>query len=110
MLVHADGSHTVENLATLSGTTYVATAIKLASATDQIFLQLYGTGIRHASKVTGTISGTPVAVLYAGQQGTYPGLDQVNLQLPKTLQASGALNVVITAGTQAANGVMVLIQ
>ena len=110
VLVHADGSHTVENLATLSGTTYVATAIKLASATDQIFLQLYETGIRHASKVTGTISGTPVTVLYAGQQGTYPGLDQVNLQLPKTLQASGALNVVITAGTQAANGVMVLIQ
>ena len=93
VLVHADGSHTVENLATLSGGTYVATTIKLASTTDQVFLQLYGTGIRHASKVTAAVSGTPAAILYAGQQGAYPGLDQVNLQLPKTLQASGALNI-----------------
>jgi hypothetical protein len=34
----------------------------------------------------------------------------VNLQLPKELQASGALNVVITAGTQPANTVMLLVQ
>jgi uncharacterized protein (TIGR03437 family) len=110
VLVHADGSHTVENLATLSGSTYVATLIKLASATDQVFLQLYGTGVRHAGKVTATISGAPVGVPYAGQQGAYPGLDQVNLQLPQALQAAGALNIVITAGGQPANGVMVLVQ
>jgi hypothetical protein len=110
ILVHADGSHTVENLATLSGSTYVATVIKLATTTDQIYLQLYGTGIRHAAKVTATISGAQLGVLYAGQQGAYPGLDQVNLQLPKVLQAAGALNIVITAGTQAANAVMVLVQ
>jgi uncharacterized protein (TIGR03437 family) len=110
VLVHADGSHTVESLATLSGNTYVATVIKLSAPTDQVFLQLYGTGIRHATKVTATLSGAPMALSYAGQQGTYPGLDQVNLQLPKGLQASGALNVVITAGTQPANTVMVLVQ
>jgi hypothetical protein len=57
VLVHADGSQTVENLATLSGSTFVATLIKLASTTDQVFLQLYGTGIRHAAKVTATIGG-----------------------------------------------------
>jgi uncharacterized protein (TIGR03437 family) len=110
LLVHADGSQTVENLATLAGSTYVATAIKLASTTDQVFLQLYGTGIRHAAKVTATISGAPVAVPYAGQQGSYPGLDQVNLQLPQTLPASGALNIVVTAAGQPANSVMVLVQ
>jgi uncharacterized protein (TIGR03437 family) len=110
VLVHADGSHTVENLATLSGGTYVATLINLTSATDQVFLQLYGTGIRHAGKVTATITGTPVAVPYAAQQGTYPGLDQLNLQLPKVLQAAGSLNIVVTAGGQAANAVMVLVK
>jgi uncharacterized protein (TIGR03437 family) len=110
VLVHADGSHTVENLATLSGSNYVATAIKLTSPTDQVFLQLYGTGIRHAGNVTASISGAPATVTYAAQQGTYPGLDQVNLQLPKALQASGALNVVITAAGQPANGVMIVVQ
>ena len=110
VMVHADGSHTVENLAAPSGGTYVATTIKLTSPTDQVFLQLYGTGIRHASKVTAAISGAPLTVTYAGQQGTYPGLDQVNLQLPKALEASGALNVVVTAEGQAANDVMIVIQ
>jgi uncharacterized protein (TIGR03437 family) len=110
VVVHADGSHTVDSLATLSGNTYVATAIKLTAPTDQVFLQLYGTGIRHAAKVTATLGGTPVTLPYAGQQGTYPGLDQVNLQLPKGLQASGAISIVITAGTQPANTVMVLVQ
>ena len=109
MLVHADGSHTVESLVTLSGSAYVATAIKLASSTDQVFLQLYGTGIRHAGKVTAAVSGAPATVLYAGQQGAYPGLDQVNLQLPKALQA-GTLNIVVTAAGQAANSVTVLVQ
>jgi uncharacterized protein (TIGR03437 family) len=110
VMVHADGSHTVENLATPSGGTYVATTIKLASPTDQVFLQLYGTGIRHASKVTAAINGAPLTLVYAGQQGTYPGLDQVNLQLPTALKASGALNVVVTAEGQAANDVMIVIQ
>jgi uncharacterized protein (TIGR03437 family) len=96
VLVHADGPHMVQNLATLCGSTYVATAIKVRAAKGQVVLQLYGTGIRHAIRVTATIGGVPVAVLYAAQN--YPGLDQVNLQLPKPLQTSGAFNLVITAG------------
>ena len=109
VLVHADGSHTVESLVTLSGSAYVATAIKLTASTDQVFLQLYGTGIRHAAKVTAAVSGAPATVLYAGQQDAYPGLDQVNLQLPNDLKA-GTLNIVVTAAGQAANSVMVNFQ
>lgn len=109
VMVHADGSHTVESLVTVSGSTYVSTTIKLTSSTDQVFLQLYGTGIRHAAKVTAMMSGAPMTVLYSGQQGAYPGLDQVNLQLPKVLQA-GTLNIVVTAAGQAANSVTVLVQ
>jgi len=109
VIVHADGSHAVQNLATGSGNTFVATPIQLGPI-DQAFLQLYGTGIRHARNVTATISGTAAPVSYAAQQGTYPGVDQVNLQLPKTLTASGSLNVVVTADGQSANALMVLIQ
>jgi hypothetical protein len=43
-----------------------------------VFLQLYGSGMRHAIKVTTTISGALVQVPYAAQQGTYPG----QMQLP----------------------------
>jgi len=55
------------------------------SASDQVFLVLYGTGIRHRSSdaaVTATVNGISVPVQSAAQ-GTYPGLDQVNLALPR---------------------------
>jgi uncharacterized protein (TIGR03437 family) len=34
-----------------------------------------------------------VTVLYHGPQGQYPGLDQVNLELPSALAGRGVVNV-----------------
>jgi uncharacterized protein (TIGR03437 family) len=112
VIVHADGSQTIEESATPptnSGGTYTPTPISFAVPTDQVFLQLYGTGLRHAGTVTATINGATVPVQYAGAEGTLQGLDQVNLQVPSSLAGAGTVNIVITANGQAANTVTTFI-
>jgi hypothetical protein len=44
------------------------------------------------------------------RRGTYPGLDQVSLELPYSLAGSGTVNVVITAEGQTANIVSMVIE
>ena len=70
-----------------------------------VYVSLYATGLRNAAQVTCTVGGVAVPVLYAGAQGTYPGLDQVNLSLPASLAGSGVVEVVVSAGGQASNPV-----
>jgi len=61
-------------------------AVPIAIGVDTpIYLSFYGTGIRGRSSLSNvavTIGGVSAQVLYAGPQGTYPGLDQVNVGLP----------------------------
>ncbi|HLI85907.1 MAG TPA: Ig-like domain repeat protein [Bryobacteraceae bacterium] len=110
VLAHADGSQTVESSATGQSGAYVPTPVSFAVSSDQVFLQLYGTGLPQAGTVTATVNGTSVTVVYAGPQGQYPGLDQINLQLPASLVGAGTANIAITANGQAANTVTALIQ
>ena len=73
---------------------------------NQTVLELYGTGIRgHSSPVTCTMGGTSVAVSYAGAQGQYAGLDQVNVSLPAGLAGQGQITIVLTVDGQASNTV-----
>jgi large repetitive protein len=111
--VHADGSETVANAATFHSDThsYMPTPISLGAAGDQVYLVLYGTGIRHAGTVTATVNGVSVPVVYSGPQGTYPGMDQINVgPLPPSLAGAGVVNLVITFDGQAANTVTVSFQ
>ena len=63
-----------------------------------------------ASTVTASAQGENLPVLFAGAHPVIAGLDQVNLQLPRTLAGSGTTNVVVTAGGQASNAVTIAIQ
>jgi uncharacterized protein (TIGR03437 family) len=71
---------------------------------DQVYVVLYGTGIG-SSNVSATIGGATATLAYAGPQGTYPGLDQVNLLIPSSLAGHGQSYVVITAGGRTSNPV-----
>ena len=76
-------------------------------------LWLYGTGIRHGSSaenVTCTIGGVSVPVMYAGAQGTYPGLDQINVQLPGSLRGLGEADVTLVVDGQASNTVRISVR
>ena len=44
-----------------------------------------------------------MTVSYAGPQSQYPGMDQVNIPLPKTLAGRGELNIDLAVAGQHAN-------
>ena len=56
------------------------------------------------------IGGVDTAILFAGAQGTFPALDQVNVQVPPGLAGRGVVDIVLTVDGQAANIVTILVQ
>ena len=85
--------------------------ISLGSSTEQVYLEMYGTGIRNANSVTATVGSLSVPVLFAGAAPGFAGEDQVNIgPLPDALAGKGSVNIVLTADGQAANTVNVTIQ
>lgn len=95
--VRADGSQAVEP---------VAAGISFGAASDQLYLAIYGSGIRNAGDTRVLIRGREVPVLYAGRQGSVEGLDQVNIgPLPRSLAGRGRLTILLTADGLTANPV-----
>jgi uncharacterized protein (TIGR03437 family) len=67
---------------------------------------LYGTGIRGRGRLDSaacTVGGAAAPVLYAGPQGGFAGLDQVNVLLPRSLRGSGSVAVRLSVDGLAAN-------
>lgn len=86
--------------------------IDLGALGDRTFLSLFGTGIRNGSGAAAaavTIGGVAASVLYAGAQGQYEGLDQVNVEVPQQLRGGGQLEVTLTVAGKPANTVAVFI-
>ena len=112
--VHADGSQTSESLATFDpgAKTWIPNPINLGPDTDQLVLVLFATGLRQAAPgdVIALVNGVNAPVAFSGAQGTYPGLDQVNLQIPPSLAGAGTVTVLVTVGSQAGNPVTVAFQ
>jgi uncharacterized protein (TIGR03437 family) len=111
--VHADGSQTVANSVTAApgATTLTPNPIDLGTTDGPVYLVLYGTGLRNAAAVTAAVNGVTVPVAYFGKQGSFTGLDQVNLgPLPLSLAGSGQVNLVITVDGHAANTVTASVQ
>jgi uncharacterized protein (TIGR03437 family) len=108
--VHADGTQTITDSTTINAQNqFSPNPVSLTPASDQVFLTLYGTGIRHGRSVTATVNGVTVTAAFAAQP-QYPGLDQINLQLPASLAGAGPVNIVISVDGNAANTVTTLIQ
>jgi uncharacterized protein (TIGR03437 family) len=113
--VKADGSQSYEPVARFDAaqSRWVAIPIDLGAETDQVYLLLYGTGIRNRRSVGSvTVSFFPTAaqVTYAGPQGQYPGLDQVNVLLPRSLRGRGDAAITLTVEGKTANTVGVNIR
>jgi uncharacterized protein (TIGR03437 family) len=92
------------------GTNCSATPIDLGPSSDQVVLELFGTGLRHRTSmqaVTATIGGFPATVLFAGAGGGYAGLDQVNVLVPRDLIGKGEVPIVLTVDGKQANSVTV---
>ena len=99
-----------QNAYDCSSGTCVAAAISLGSATDSAYLILYGTGVRYATSVAVNINGQSYPVAFSGAQGTYPGLDQVNVLLPQSLAGTGQSTLYLVADGVTSNTINLLIQ
>jgi uncharacterized protein (TIGR03437 family) len=77
-----------------------------------VYLSLYGTGIRGAalSDVQVLLGDTAVPAMYAGAQGTFPGLDQVNVNLPASLAGAGEVSVRVLIGGVSSNSVTIRVR
>jgi uncharacterized protein (TIGR03437 family) len=82
----------------------------LGQSTDRLVITLYGTGIRNNTGLPNAVAevgGARATILYAGAQPQYPGLDQVNLVIPRSLAGAGEIPVVLTIDGQTANAVSI---
>jgi uncharacterized protein (TIGR03437 family) len=88
----------------------VPVAMDLGTPDEQLIVMLYGTGIRgYKSLPEVTIGGVAATVLGAAAQSQYAGLDQVNVLVPRALQGSGDVQLLLTVDGQAANAVNIRI-
>jgi uncharacterized protein (TIGR03437 family) len=113
--VKGDGAQSFEQVARFdqAQNRFVPEPIDLGPETDQVFLILFGTGIRFRSSLaaaTCQIGGTSSEVLFAGAQGGFVGLDQVNVRLARSLATRGDVNIMLTVDSKPANTVMVNIK
>ncbi len=110
--VKANGAQLYESLSRFDASLnkWVAVPIGLGDASDQLFLILFGTGMRGRASLVGataTIGGANAEVLYVGAQGDLVGLDQANVRIPRSLAGRGEVNVVLSVDGLAANVITV---
>ncbi len=110
--VKPDGSQIFEPVARFDATQnrFVAVPIDLSDASDQVFLVLFGMGIRlrsDISRVSAKVGGENAEVLFAGFQGFLQGVDQINMRLSPTLRGRGDVPVELTADGKTANAVTI---
>ena len=113
--VRSDNSRVFEPMVRFDSTQnkFIAVPIDLSEASEQVYLLLFGTGLRNYSaieKVNAKVGGADAAVSYAGDQGGFAGLDQINLQLPRILQGRGDVSVELTVDGKTANAVRINIK
>jgi endo-1,4-beta-xylanase len=76
------------------------------------YLEVFGTGIRGRSDVANvhvTVGGVAAPVSYAGPQGQFYGLDQINAALPASLLGAGSVNIEVEVDGRVSNVVQVVI-
>jgi uncharacterized protein (TIGR03437 family) len=98
--VKADGTQSYEPAGVFDATQnkLVARPIDLGPDGERVYLILFGTGIRGRSQLSAAsvkIGGLDVPALYAGAQGDFAGLDQVNIELPRALKGRGEVPVIV---------------
>ncbi|MFN7947679.1 MAG: hypothetical protein U0Z53_20180 [Blastocatellia bacterium] len=100
-----DTSQQAEEVAQCVGSPRVCTAraFDLGPESERVFLILFLSGIRRAPDPNGdgnlnenvhvVIGGNEIIPAYAGPQGTFVGLNQINVEIPRSLIGRGRVNV-----------------
>lgn len=106
--VKSDGTQIYEPIAKFDAgaSRFVSTPIDLGPEGEQVYLIMFGTGLRNNSSlqnVSVIIGGATCQLFYAGLSPDFVGLDQVNLLVPRSLIGSGEVDLVFTADGKPAN-------
>ncbi|MEP7274150.1 MAG: PQQ-dependent sugar dehydrogenase [Acidobacteriota bacterium] len=109
------GNQTIDQVAELqpSENRYLPAAIDLGPSNEQVILTLFLTGIRlrsSMSAVSVTVGGELQEVQFAGAQGFFAGLDQINARLSRTLIGRGEVDVIVTVDAIQANTVTIQVK
>ena len=80
------------------------------SSPGTVYVSLYGTGIRGAGTVQAYVAGAPATVQFAGAQGEYQGLDQVNVAIPSSLAGMGEVSLYLVTDGATSNMVTIKIE
>jgi uncharacterized protein (TIGR03437 family) len=89
---------------------FIARPLDFGSPGDQLYLLLFGTGIRYQHNPNNVIVkfGTVESrASYAGPQGSFVGLDQVNVLVPRSLAGRGELDVILIVDGKPSNAVKI---
>ncbi len=104
--VNGDGSQSFEPVAVFNAERKMWEPMPLNTAAEQIYLSLFGTGIRNGSELTAAIDGVPIDVRFHDAHTVFPGLDQVNIgPLPPELSGRSVVDLVLTVDGIEANRV-----
>jgi uncharacterized protein (TIGR03437 family) len=104
-----DGTRTFEPITRIQNGSVEPVPIDFGPPTDELFLLLFGTGLRgrtSLASVKALIGDLEVPAEYAGPQGEVAGLDQVNIRLPRSLAAGPSkfpYFTLVVDGTRLAN-------
>lgn len=105
--IRADGFRTLEPVARLDAASgkWVTLPIDFVNDTDILFLVLAATGIRHVpgGQVSIEIGGMTFLSQYAGVQPGFEGLDQINVELSRSLKGKGEVDAVVIAEMKRSN-------
>ena len=109
--LHPDQTITSQDTFQCTNNVCMTIPISLGNPGDQVYLLLFATGIRNAKQpVTVRIAGQNLTPLYAGPQPSFPGLDQVNVILPPSLNGTGKTTVAIVIADQTSNAATLQLQ
>jgi len=113
--IKADGAQSFEPVARFDAeqNRFVAAPIDLGPASDEVFLFLFGAGIRFRSApaaVSVTIGGVNSEILFAGAAPGFAGLDQVNVRLARSLAGRSEVDVDLSVDGRVANKVRVSVR
>ena len=89
---------------------YVPEPIDFGPDSDRLFLILYGTGFRNLVDIHDVmlrVGATNMVAAFAGMQAVFPGLDQINAELPRSLAGSGEITIQLEIRGKPANPVTV---
>ncbi len=84
-------------------------AFSVATGTGPTFLALFVTNLDPKTMPTVWIGGISAPVLYFGDPGVYPGMQQINVQLPASLDGAGRIEVVVEQAGRRSNAVEVVV-